>query len=160
MGNFETPSGYAPGFNAPVPKLPPADPWDRQRGISTIETFEVSCSWVPVNEDWVEVHAQIVLWDGVYSLARPAQIRRVYRELRSGRQEMGAELLASAWTKKMLTSSGADLTGLYEQNPGHVSYEDGNIDFRWYASMGARLSLAVIRLDGNLQGIARVVPVS
>lgn len=132
-------------------QLPPADPWDRQQGIHPVDEFQVACTWIPVNDDWAEVNATIVLHDGEYNLANPVQMRRVQR----GKTVL-PELLCLAWVKKMVGAGGVPVLGLHEDNPGHASLNNGTWMGRWWVTVGSRLSVAVVRLDGNLQGQVRL----
>lgn len=141
-------------------RLPPADSWDTQTGVHPVTDFQVECTWIPINVDWALVRPIIRLHDGIYSLAKDAEVLRVYRDTRSGKVE-SPELSAFAWTKKVLGSGGVSVLAMYEQNPGHITEPgtDGGLVFRWHARVGSRLSVAVVRLDGNLAGQARLTPV-
>lgn len=150
-------NGKSRDYSEPVkPRLPDADPWDKRTGVGIVATFEVTCVWTPVNDGWATVSTTIELHDGSYRLSKDAEIARVAKA-RGGTEY--PEILANAWTKKMLGAGGAHVLGLYEANPGHITHEDGSILFRWFAQIGSRLSVAVVRLDGNLEGMARIVPV-
>lgn len=154
-------SGGSRDAEEPVkPRLQPADPWDTQTGVQPVGDFSVDCVWVPVNDDWALVRTYINLYDGSYTLLKDAEVKRVYRDLKGERVE-GIELVALAWTKKAISNGGARVLGMYERSPGHilVGGNDGAQRFRWYAQVGSRLSVAVVRLDGNLSGHARLVPV-
>lgn len=142
-----------------LPKLPPADPWDKRTGLKQVTDFMVDCTWIPVNEDWATVRSLITLHDGVFALAKDAEVLRVYQDLQSGRAE-SPELSALAWTKRALSSGGVPVLGMYERNPGHMLHgKDGAQHFRWHATVGSRLSVAIVRLDGDLSGQVRLVPV-
>lgn len=139
--------------------LPPADPWDKRTGVKPVTDFMVDCSWIPVNEDWALVRPTIELHDGVYSLCKDAEVYRVRRDV-NGRQVESPVLLAIAWTKKALGSGGVPVLGLHERNPGHMlEGKDGACHMRWHAVVASRLSVAVVRLGGDLTGQARLVPV-
>lgn len=137
--------------------LPPADPWDQRTGAHHITDFEVDCTWIHVNESWALVRPTIKLHDGVYSLAKDAEVYRV-RSSRGGNSVESPEMSAIAWTKKALSSGGVPVTGLHERNPGHLLEPgtDGRVTFRWWAGVASRYSVAIVRLDGNLQGQARL----
>lgn len=144
------------GYHTGPVRLQEADPWDKRTGISLAATFEVTCLWTPVNDGWATVSTGIELHDGSYRLSKDAEIARV--AVARGITEH-PEIFAIAWTKKVLSNGGAHVLGLYEANPGHITYEDGSVLFKWFAQIGSRLSLAVVRLSGELEGQARVVPV-
>lgn len=145
--------------NLKSPKLPPADAWDKQTGVQPITDFIVDCTWIPVNEDWAIVRPTITLHDGVFTLCKEAEVFRVRRSV-GGRQVESQELSALAWTKRALSSGGVNVLGLHERNPGHMTDgKRGSHLFRWHASVVGRLSVAVVRLDGNLKGQVRLVPV-
>lgn len=150
-----TQSAFPP--NARRPFLPDADSWDRQTGVNAVAEFEVDCSWTPINEDWALVRAMITLYDGVYTLSKDVEVKRVYRHV-SGQRVESPELSALAWTKTALGGGGVPVLSMYERNPGHMQEPgvDGPRRFRWIAEVGSRLSVAVVRLDGNLSGMARL----
>lgn len=98
MGNFETPSGRAPGFSAPAPrvikicprcdtihpvesacfepKLPQADPWDKQTGHNFTVKLGVSASYSPVNDDWFTVELRLVINQMIHPLSKPILVSR------------------------------------------------------------------------------------
>lgn len=139
------------------PALPPADPWDKRTGVKPVTDFIVDCSFIPVNDDWATLTPTITLHDGVYALSKPVEVFRV----RSGFADNPVEspvLVALAWTKKMLASGGVPVLGLHERNPGHMlEGKDGACHMRWHAVVASRLSVAVVRLGGDLAGQARLV---
>lgn len=145
--------GKSRDYSEPV-RLPHADPWDTRRGIMPVIEFEVVATWTPINDGWAQVTAGIHLHDGYYDLAAPAQMLRHQSGVLAN-----PELFTTAWVKKMLGSAGATVMGLYEQNPGHITHQDGSYQFRWIAGIGSKLTVAVVRLSGNLEGTARLVPV-
>lgn len=136
-----------------VPRLPAADPWDRQQGIKAVAEFQVECLFTPLGREWAWVRPTIQLDDGVYDLLKPAQIKTFPAAPAS------RDLLCVAWMKRAITAGGVALLNLAEQNPGHITHADGSWTGRWWATVGSRLTVAVVRLDGNLKGQARVVPV-
>lgn len=134
--------------------LPPADQWDKRTGVRPVDEFKVSCTWNPINDEWAQVHSYIDLHDGTYDLMKPVQMRRVQMG-----KPVPPELVCVAWMKKAVSAGGVPVLGLYEQNPGHMTHEDGSWLGRWWVTVGSRLSVAVVRLDGNLAGQARLVSV-
>lgn len=140
------------------PILPPADPWDRQTGIKPVASFKVDCVWTPLDEDWAYVSVLIRLHNGTFALLKDAEIKRVYREMRTGRVE-SPELTALAWSKKAVSSGGVPVLSVNERDPGHNRNPNGSALFRWQVEVGSRLSVAIIKLDGDLEGQVRLVRV-
>lgn len=141
------------------PRLQAADPWDGRTGHRPVTDFMVDCTWIPVNEDWALLSPTITLHDGVFKLCKDAEVFRVRRDV-GGRQVESPLLSATAWTKRALGSGGVKVLALHERNPGHMTDgKRGSHHFRWYASVASRLSVAVVRLDGSLEGQARLAPV-
>lgn len=136
-------------------QLPPADPWDKRTGIQPVADFEVDCDWIPVNDEYALVRPSIRLHDDIYSLCKDAEVLIPKREANPA---MVALHLALAWTKRAVGSGGVPVLNMAERNPGHIMEPgtDGRLLFRWYAQVGSRLSVAVVRLDGSLQGQARL----
>ena len=138
------------------PRLPQADPWDRRTGAQHLMDVSVDCFWEPVNEEWASVNAYINLHDGRYALSKPAEVFRVRRTV-NGKPVESPEMSAIAWTKKMLGSGGVPVLGLHERTPGHIHISSINSwNFRWWAGVASRLSVAVVRLGGDLEGQARL----
>ena len=139
-----------------MPKLPPADPWDRRIGVQSVADFKVDCDWIPVNENWAIVRPTITLHDDIYSLCKDAEVFIPKQQVDPA---IVALNLSLAWTKRAVGSGGVPVTGMYERNPGHLMEPaaDGRLTFRWWARVGSRLSVAVVRMDGNLAGQVRLV---
>ena len=140
--------------------LPPADPWDQQHGIQPVAEFQVMCTWVPLTEDWATAQPSIMLDGKEYALCRQADIRRVYRQV-GGETVESPELMALAWTKKWLASGGVTVLEVGESNPGHEDFGKGRTKFKWIATVGSRLSVAVVEIEQatGVPSHARLVPV-
>lgn len=151
--------GVCPHEDAPRPNLPPADPWDKRTGVKTITDFEVHCHWTPIDNEWALVQPYVKVRDEVLSLAKDAEVFRVHRQVHGVSVE-SPELSALSWTESAVARGGLVVHGLYERDPGHVDYGGGTYLFRWWARVGSRLSVAVVRLDGDMSGVVRLVPVS
>ncbi len=147
-------------YDEPI-RLPQADPWDRQTGLQPVAEFEVQCTWINLDKDWATIQPFINLDGELYPLSQQVDVRRIYRELR-GQQVEGAELVALAWTKKALGSGGVAVLECAEANPGHIipDWSDKRATYRWMATIGSRLSVALVKLHGgSIEGHARLVPV-
>ena len=142
-----------------LPKLPPADSWDSRTGVMPVAEFLVECSWTPLNKDWALVQPMIRLDGELYALAKPVDIRRIRVERPNGEFAESPELIALAWAKQSLGSGGVSVLAMAEANPGHAGNGGGEYRFRWMATVGSRLSVALVKLTGNLDGMARIVPV-
>lgn len=142
------------------PVLPPADPWDNQQGIKPVAEFQVQCSWVPLDDNWATAQPSIILDGKEYALCRRADIRRVYRTV-GGRVIENPELVALAWTKKWLASGGVTVLEFGEDNPGHEDLGKGRTKFKWVATIGSRLSVALVEVEQatGVPNHARLVPV-
>lgn len=153
-------NGSCPKVNH-TPTLPPADPWDRQTGVHPVAEFEIQCTWRNLNEEWATVQPFINLEGELYPLTQQADIRRVFRQLRNERVE-ASELTALAWSKRALGGGGVVVLEFAEANPGHIlsGQANGHTVYRWMATVGSRLSVALVKLHGgSIEGQARLVPV-
>lgn len=137
------------------PKLPKADPWDRQTGLRYI-SFTVECNWIPLTSDWALLQPTILLDDKAYFLSKDVEVARVYSENSTGKVE-APWLTAAAWMKKALRSGGVTSLGLLDGE--FREHKNGKVSFKWTARVGSKLSVAVVKLDGNLTGHVRLVPV-
>ena len=152
-------NGKSRDYDEPV-RLPPADAWDTRQGIQPVAEFQVMCTWVPLNENWVTAQPSIMLDGKEYALCRQADIRRVYRQV-GGQQVESPELIALAWTKKWLASGGITVLEMAEANPGHEDHGKGRTKFKWMATVGSRLSVAVLEVEQvtAVPNHARLVPI-
>lgn len=152
--------GRSRDYDEPI-RLPQADPWDRQTGLQPVAEFEVQCTWINLDKDWATIQPFINLDGELYPLSQQVDVRRIYRELR-GQQVEGSELIALAWTKKALGSGGVAVLECAEANPGHIGVDlaRDKAVYRWMATVGSRLSVALVKLHGgSIEGHARLVPV-
>lgn len=145
--------------NQPASPLPPADPWDKRTGIQPVAEFPVDCTWDPVNEDWASVTVQAKLDGEWLDIIKPALVRRVYRTVAGQPVEQPA-LTALAWAKRAVASGGVAVLNVAPISAAQQPCDAGpGWQFRWNVQVGSRLSVAMVVLGGDLDGIVRLVPV-